>query len=66
MKYGAIAHVNTDSTVNIRFADGYELDNVPTLNTYTPIQFEQVLVAEVEGGQVICLGSVYNAPEELA
>lgn len=64
MRFATIAHVNEDSTVDLRYADGYETNSAATLNGYQPVQFEQVVVIEVEDVAVV-LGSVYNAPNEL-
>ena len=59
MRFATISKVNQDSTVNLAFGPEEAAANVATLNGYTPIQYEQVVVAEVDG-QPVCLGSVYN------
>lgn len=60
MKYGTIAHINEDGSVNVRFTDGDELNDVPKLYGYEPVIFEQVLIADVEPDQHIALGAVYS------
>lgn len=64
MRYGTISRVNPDSTVQVRFVDGYDSESVATINSYVPVQFEQVVVAEVDG-ELVCLGSVYNRASDL-
>lgn len=64
MRFATIARVNPDSTVELRYADGDESEAVATLNGYRPVQFEQVIVTQVEGEDVV-LGSVYNRAMDL-
>lgn len=63
MRFGTIGKIHEDSTVNIRFADGTELD-AATLYGYQPIIFEQVVVADVDG-EPVALGSVFNRASDL-
>lgn len=64
MRFATIARINEDSTVNLRSADGSEIDSAAILHSYSPVQFEQVVVVEVDGEPVV-LGSLYNRASEL-
>lgn len=60
MRFATISKVNVDSTVNIFYGKEDVAADVATMNGYVPIQYEQVIVAEVDG-QPVVLGSTYNA-----
>lgn len=64
MRFATIARVNPDSTVNLRNAHGDEIDNAATAHGYVPIQFEQVVVADVDGEPVV-IAAVYNRASDL-
>lgn len=64
MRFATIAHINDDSTVDITYGPDNTATGIATINGYTPIQHEMVIVADVDGTPV-CMGSTYNLPEEL-
>jgi hypothetical protein len=64
MRFATIARVNEDSTVNLAYGDDDTAESVATLFGYTPVQYEQVVVADVDGEPVV-MGAVFNSHGEL-
>lgn len=64
MRFATIAKVNPDSTVNIAYGNDQTSESIATLHGYEPVQYEQVIVADVDGVPVV-IGSVFNTPDEM-